>query len=59
MVASNFWPLGKRNEAFHIEMVQVLVFGPAEGLPFPLFDRVLPPDQDKKAFILEVEECTR
>jgi hypothetical protein len=58
MVASNFWPLGKRNEAFHIEMVQVLVFGPAEGLPFPLFDRVLPLDQDKKAFILEVEECT-
>jgi hypothetical protein len=21
MVASNFWPLGKRNKAFHIEMV--------------------------------------
>jgi hypothetical protein len=57
MVASNFWPPRKRKEAFHIEMVQVPVFGPVEGLPLPRFDRVLPPDQDKKAFILEIEEC--
>jgi hypothetical protein len=59
MVASNFWPLGKRNKVFHIEMVQVSVFGPTKGLPFPRFDRVPPPDQDKKAFILDIEECAR
>jgi hypothetical protein len=33
-VACNFWPLGKRNEEFTIEMVHVPVFCPAEGLPF-------------------------
>jgi hypothetical protein len=58
MVTSNFWPLQKRNKSFHTEMVQVPVFGPAEGLPFPRFDRALPPDQDKDAFILEIEEAT-
>lgn len=35
MVAANFWPLGRRNDSFQIEMVQVPVFGPAEGIPFP------------------------
>jgi hypothetical protein len=35
------------------------VFGLAEGLPFPRFDRALPPDQDKDAFVLEIEEAAR
>jgi hypothetical protein len=59
MVACNFWPLGKRNEEFTIEMVHVPVFGPAEGLPFPRFDRELPAGEDKKAFVAEVEEGAR
>jgi hypothetical protein len=44
MVAVNYWPLGRRNERFQIEMVQVLMFGPPEGVPFPRFRRVLPAD---------------
>jgi hypothetical protein len=32
MVAANFWPLERRNDHFRIEMVQVLVFGPTEGI---------------------------
>jgi hypothetical protein len=35
MVASDFWQLGRRNEEFNMEMVQVLVFGPPEGAPYP------------------------
>jgi hypothetical protein len=35
MVAANYWPLGQRNNRFQIEMVQVPVFGPPEGVPFP------------------------
>jgi hypothetical protein len=34
----------------------VPVFGSVEGLPFLRFDRVLLPDQDKKAFILEIKK---
>jgi hypothetical protein len=56
MVASNFWPLGKRNEEFTIEMVHVPVFGPAEVLSFPRFDQELPASEDKEAFVVEVEE---
>ena len=41
MVASDFWPLGRRNEGFTIEMEQVPVYGPLEGLPFPRFGRSL------------------
>jgi hypothetical protein len=35
MVASNCWPLGKRNPEFTIEMVNVPVFDLAEGVPLP------------------------
>jgi hypothetical protein len=59
MVASKFWPLGKRNEGFHIEMVQVPVFSQTKGLPFPWFDRALPSDQDMDAFVLEIKEAAR
>jgi hypothetical protein len=38
-------------------MVQVPVFGPAKGPPSPRFDRALPPDQEKDAFVLEIEEA--
>ena len=37
MVAADYWPLGRRTTEFTIEMVQVPVFGPPEGLPFPRF----------------------
>jgi tRNA C32,U32 (ribose-2'-O)-methylase TrmJ len=40
-------------------MVQVPVFGPAEGISFPRFDRVLPAEQDCDAYVAEVEEATR
>jgi hypothetical protein len=59
MVASNYWPLGKRNLEFHIEMVNVPVYGLAGGVPFPQFDRELPANEDKKALATEVEEGVR
>jgi hypothetical protein len=40
-------------------MVHVPVSDPAEGLPFPRFDRKLPSSEDKEAFVAEVEEGAR
>jgi hypothetical protein len=37
MVASNYWPLGKRNPEFSIDMVNVPVYGPAKGGSLPVF----------------------
>jgi hypothetical protein len=56
MVVSDYWPLGKRNLEFHIELVNVLVYGPTSGVPFPRFHHELPTIEDKKAFTMEVEE---
>jgi hypothetical protein len=58
-VAANFWPLGRRNDHFHIEMVQVPMYGPAEGIPFPCFERALLAEQDHGAYVAEVEEAAR
>jgi hypothetical protein len=55
MVASNYWPLGRRNEEFTIEMVQVPIFGPSEGIPFPRFNRGLPEDETKESFLDRVK----
>jgi hypothetical protein len=35
------------------------VFGLAEGIPFPHFDRVLPAEQDHDTYVVEVEEVAR
>jgi hypothetical protein len=35
MVASNCWLLGKSRPSFKIEMVNIPVYGPTEGVPFP------------------------
>ena len=35
MVALNCCPLGKSRPLFKIEMVNILVYGPAEGVSFP------------------------
>jgi len=59
MVASVFLLLGRRNEDFKIEMVQVLVFGPAKGLPFPRFKRELGEGKTKESFWADVEICSR
>jgi hypothetical protein len=59
MVASNYWPLDKRNPEFYIEMVNVHVYGPVGGVPFPRFDHELPANKDKKAFAAEVEAGAR
>ena len=36
MVAMRFWPLGKSKPSFKIEMVNLPIFGKAEGVPFPI-----------------------
>jgi len=55
MVATDYWPLGRRTDEFTIEMVQVPVFGPPEGLPFPRFHAGLPEGETKESFLDRVE----
>jgi len=59
MVATDYWPLGRRNDEFTIEMVQVPVFGPPEGLPFPRFHASLPEGETKESFLDRVEVSAR
>jgi len=59
MVAADYWPLGRRTDEFTIEMVQVLVFGPSEGLPFPRFGAGLPEGETKESFLDRVEVSAR
>jgi hypothetical protein len=56
MVAANYWPLGKRNDPFKIEMVHVSVFGAPEGVPFPWFGKEMGDVDDVSALIAGVEE---
>jgi hypothetical protein len=58
MVVSDFWPLGRKNEEFTIEVVQVPVFGPPEGIPFPRFNRGLLEDETEESFLDCVEAST-
>jgi hypothetical protein len=41
MVAARFWPLEKSRPSFKIEMVNLPVYGEADGVPFPYFGIVL------------------
>ncbi|XP_021301870.1 uncharacterized protein LOC110429740 [Sorghum bicolor] len=59
MVAADYWPLGRRTDEFTIEMVQVPVFGPPEGLPFPRFGAGLPEDETRESFLDRVEVSAR
>jgi hypothetical protein len=59
MVASNCWPLGKKRPEFTIKMVNVPVFGPAKGVPFPRFGIELKEGEDKKSFAAMVEDGAR
>jgi len=59
MVAFDFWSLWRWNETFHLEMVQVPVFGPLERLPFPRFNKELGEDRTKESFLEEVESCAK
>jgi hypothetical protein len=59
IMASNYGPLGKRNLEFTIEMVNIPVYSPVEGVPFSRFDRELQEGEDKKAFTAMVEEGAR
>jgi len=59
MVAADYWPLSRRTDEFTIEMVQVPVFGPPEGLPFPRFRAALPEGETKESFLNRVEVSAR
>ena len=51
-VSLDFWSLGHRNESFRLDRVQVLVFGPSEGLPFPCFVRELGKGRTKESWLM-------
>jgi len=59
MVAADYWPLGRRTDEFTIEMLQVPVFGPLEGLPFPRFRVGLPEVETKESFLDRMEVSAR
>jgi len=59
MVAAVYWPLGHRTAEFTIGMVQVPVFGPPEGLPFPRFRAGLTEGETKESFLDRVEVSAR
>jgi len=59
MVAADYWPLDRRTDEFTIEIVQVPVFGPPEGLPFPRFRAGLPEDETEESFLDRVEVSAR
>jgi hypothetical protein len=55
MVASNCWPVGKGQPSFTIEMVNVPIYGPTDGVPFPRFEIELNKGEDPKEFTAIVE----
>ena len=59
MVASNCWLLGKSRLLFKIEMVNILVYGLAEGVPFPRFGIELLEGESVEDFVSYVEEGAR
>jgi low affinity Fe/Cu permease len=59
MVASNCWPLGKKQPEFTIEMVNMPIFGPTKEVPFPLFGIELKKGEDKKSFTAMVEDSAQ
>ena len=56
MVASNCWLLGKSRLLFKIEMVNILVYGLAEGVPFPRFGIKLLEGESVEDFMSSMEE---
>ena len=56
MVATRFWPLGKSKPLFKIEMVNLPVFGEAEGVPFPCFEIALSEEESPDDFVAVVEQ---
>lgn len=55
MVAVNYWPLGRRNPEFRIELVSLHIFGPAKGLPFPRFGLELKEGENPEDYVADVE----
>jgi hypothetical protein len=56
MVVARFWPLGKSKPSFRIEMVNLPVFGEAEGVPFPHFGIALSEEETPDDFVAAVEQ---
>ena len=59
MVATKFWPLGMSRPSFKIEMVNLRVYGEANGVPFPCFGIALSKEETPKDFVAAVEQEAR
>jgi hypothetical protein len=59
MVASICWPLGKLRPSFKIKMVNIPVYGPTEGVPFPQFGIELTERESPDDFVSSMEEGAR
>ena len=59
MVASNCWLLGKSRPLFKIEMVNIPVYGPTKGVPFPRFGIELLEGESAEDFVSSMEEGAR
>jgi len=58
VVDARFWPLGKSKPSFKIEMVNLPIFGEAEGVPFPRFKIALS-EESPDDFVAAVEQEAR
>jgi hypothetical protein len=58
IMGSNYWPLGRDNPAFRLEIVKLPVFRPKAGVPFPRFGQSLAEGVTKEGFVSDVEEAT-
>jgi hypothetical protein len=59
MVASNCWLLGKGQPLFTVEMVNIPIYGPTDGVPFSQFEIELNKGEDPKKFATMVEQGAR
>jgi hypothetical protein len=59
MVATNYWPLGRRMPAMIIEMVHLSVFSEGVGVPFPRFGFQWKEDRVAEKFVKSVEAGVR
>ena len=56
MATVRFWPLGKSKPSFKIEMVNLPIYGEADGVSFPYFGIILSEEETPEDFIAALEQ---
>ena len=56
MMDARCWPIGKSRPSFKVEMVNLPIYGEADGVPFPRFGVKLSEDETPEEFVAIVEQ---